>query len=38
MNEYDNFLRMHTKMFSFFNKNIELEKECMKMEKEIEDY
>ena len=38
MNEYDNFYRLHTKVHGLYSKNIDLEKECMKMEKEIAEY
>ncbi len=32
MNEYDTFHRMHNKVHGLYAKNIELEKECMRME------
>ena len=38
MNEYDTFFRLHQKTTGLFSKNLELEKECMKMEKQIKDY
>ena len=38
MNEYDNFYRLHSKVHGLYSKNIDLEKECMKMEKEIATY
>lgn len=38
MQEYDNFFRAHSKMVQLVSKNIDLEKECMKMENQIEVY
>lgn len=38
MNEYDTFFRAHTKMVSIVHKNLELEKECLRMERDIESY
>ncbi len=35
MNEYDTFFRLHSQVHGLYSKNIELEKECQKMEKEI---
>ena len=35
MNEYDTFYRMHDKTISMFSKNIDLEKECARLEIEI---
>jgi hypothetical protein len=32
MNEYDTFHRLHSKMHGLFSKNIDLEKECLRME------
>jgi len=38
MNEYDTFHRLHNQMHGLFSKNIDLEKECIKMEDEIKAY
>ena len=38
MSEYDTFYRMHSKVHGLYSKNIELEKECMKMEHDIGKY
>eukprot|EP00347_Sterkiella_histriomuscorum_P013859 403363093 len=38
MNEYDNFFRLHSKAFSTLNKNIDLEQECLKLEKEVDQF
>ena len=35
MNEYDTFFRMHDKTVSLFSKNIDLEKECARLEQEV---
>lgn len=38
MNEYDTFYRVHSKVHSLFSKNIELEKECLSIESQIQKY
>ena len=35
MNEYDTFYRLHSQVHGLYSKNIDLEKECLKMEQEI---
>lgn len=38
MNEYDNFFKLHSKTFSILNKNVDLEKECLKLERDIDTF
>jgi peptidoglycan hydrolase CwlO-like protein len=38
MKEYDTFYRLHNQVHGLYSKNIDLEKECLKMEQEIGSY
>ena len=38
MKEYDTFYRMHNQVHGLYSKNIDLEKECLKIEHEISGY